>query len=167
RIRDMIGDTMLFARPPQPHPVAVSLKEAVTEVASALAGDFAATSTRLDVNIPPELTLWADRTQLCIVLSSLLKNSLEASQSGTTIHVRAAASQPMSMFSITDQGHILSEAEREHLFEPFYSGRQAGRGLGFGLSKSWRIVMQHGGRIEVDSTAEKTEFRVFWPAEGI
>ncbi len=165
RIRDMIGDAMLFARPPQPNPVAVSLKDVVNEVSSALAGEFAVTATQLDVNVPLELVLWADRTQLCIVLSSLLKNSLEASGTGTTIHVYAAASQPISMFSITDQGHILSEAEREHLFDPFYSGRQAGRGLGFGLSKAWRIIAQHGGRIEVDSTAEKTEFRVFWPAE--
>ena len=41
--------------------------------------------------------------------------------------------------------------ERRHLFDPFYSARQAGRGLGLGLSKAWRIITNHGGRIEVDS----------------
>ena len=48
-------------------------------------------------------------------------------------------------------GPGFSEEERQHLFDPFYSGREAGRGLGFGLSKCWRIVRNHGGRIDVQS----------------
>jgi C4-dicarboxylate-specific signal transduction histidine kinase len=35
------------------------------------------------------------------------------------------------------------------MFDPFYSGREAGRGLGFGLSKCWRIVTDHGGEVVV------------------
>jgi C4-dicarboxylate-specific signal transduction histidine kinase len=35
------------------------------------------------------------------------------------------------------------------MFDPFYSGREAGRGLGFGLSKCWRIVTDHGGDVVV------------------
>jgi C4-dicarboxylate-specific signal transduction histidine kinase len=38
---------------------------------------------------------------------------------------------------------------REHIFDPFFSGREAGRGLGFGLSKCWRIVTDHGGTVVV------------------
>ena len=40
---------------------------------------------------------------------------------------------------------------RGHLFDPYFSGREAGRGIGLGLSKSWRIVTEHGGRIDVES----------------
>jgi C4-dicarboxylate-specific signal transduction histidine kinase len=39
------------------------------------------------------------------------------------------------------------------MFDPFYSGREAGRGLGFGLSKCWRIVTDHGGQVVVHSPA--------------
>ena len=60
----------------------------------------------------------------------------------------------------------MSDIDREHLFDPFYSGRQAGRGLGFGLSKCWRIVDGHGGRIEVPlAQPGETVFAVFWPAD--
>jgi signal transduction histidine kinase len=38
-----------------------------------------------------------------------------------------------------------------HLFDPFFSGREAGRGLGLGLSKCWQIVNAHGGEIVVAS----------------
>jgi C4-dicarboxylate-specific signal transduction histidine kinase len=44
---------------------------------------------------------------------------------------------------------------REHIFDPFFSGREAGRGLGFGLSKCWRIVTEHGGRVTVGDGAER------------
>jgi C4-dicarboxylate-specific signal transduction histidine kinase len=39
------------------------------------------------------------------------------------------------------------------MFDPFYSGREAGRGLGFGLSKCWRIVTDHGGQVVVGCPA--------------
>ena len=53
--------------------------------------------------------------------------------------------------SIQDDGPGLKPEERRHVFDPFYSARQAGRGLGLGLSKAWRIITNHGGRIEVSS----------------
>ncbi len=52
---------------------------------------------------------------------------------------------------VRDNGPGLTPEERRHLFDPFYSARQAGRGLGLGLSKAWRIVSNYGGRIEVES----------------
>ena len=52
---------------------------------------------------------------------------------------------------ISDDGPGITPEERRHIFDPFYSARQAGRGLGLGLSKAWRIITNHGGRIEVES----------------
>ena len=52
---------------------------------------------------------------------------------------------------IRDDGPGLKPEERRHIFAPFYSARQAGRGLGLGLSKAWRIITNHGGRIDVES----------------
>jgi len=71
---------------------------------------------------------------------------------------------PAAIVSVTDNGPGLSDKDRVHLFDPYYSGREAGRGLGFGLCKCWRIVSGHGGRIEVDSVSGGgTTFRVFLP----
>jgi signal transduction histidine kinase len=52
---------------------------------------------------------------------------------------------------VTDDGPGILPEHRPHIFDPFYSARQAGRGLGLGLSKCWRIVGLHHGRIEVQS----------------
>ena len=52
---------------------------------------------------------------------------------------------------IADSGPGIRPEVRRHLFDPFFSGREAGRGLGFGLSKAWRVVGLHGGQIVVVS----------------
>ena len=63
------------------------------------------------------------------------------------------------VIGVSDDGPGLSEQARRHLFDPFYSGREAGRGLGFGLSKCWRIITEHGGTITVANrpAAEESE----------
>jgi signal transduction histidine kinase len=56
--------------------------------------------------------------------------------------------------SVTDTGPGIPPEIRPHIFDPFFSGREAGRGLGLGLSKAWRIVNLHGGMIDVENPAK-------------
>jgi signal transduction histidine kinase len=160
RIRDMIGDTMLFGRPPKPERQNVQLAAAVEQVVSRLGQDCV-----VDVTVPTDLTLNADPAQLAIVLSELLRNSRQALQpDGGTIQLRAEGHEGLVLIEIEDHGVGFSEAERIHAFDPFFSGRQAGRGLGFGLPKCWQILRQHGGRIEIESEpGSPTIVRTYWP----
>ncbi len=57
------------------------------------------------------------------------------------------------LLTVTDTGPGIPPDVRAHIFDPFFSGREAGRGLGLGLSKAWRIVGLHGGAIAVESRA--------------
>jgi signal transduction histidine kinase len=70
----------------------------------------------------------------------------------TTLH--SAFRTPHFLLTVTDTGPGIPSHIRPHIFDPFFSGREAGRGLGLGLSKAWRIVNLHGGRIEVESPSE-------------
>ena len=88
----------------------------------------------------------------------MCQNSLEALQHGGNVEIgvanggdMSAAGEHETRIYVRDDGPGLKPEERRHVFDPFYSARQAGRGLGLGLSKAWRIVASHGGRIEVES----------------
>ncbi|MCH8829059.1 MAG: HAMP domain-containing histidine kinase [Planctomycetes bacterium] len=169
RIRDMIGDLMLFARPPAPDPKTLELAGIVRSVRDQLDRDADSRGCRIEIDADPPIPVWADEVQLQIVLSQLIRNSLEALSDGGDVSVscrpRSNDGCQVAEIVVSDRGVGLSPTDREHLFDPFYSGRQAGRGLGFGLSKCWRIVSNHGGRIDVDSqSGGMTTFRVTWPA---
>lgn len=169
RIRDMIGDSMLFARPPKPEPKSLNLVDAVDEVLRKLDETFRAKSLKVARHGDSDVPILADPVQLRVVISNLLLNSANASDAGGSIRVACFARELESRLSaelvVHDGGAGFSKVEREHLFDPFFSGRQAGRGLGFGLCKCWRIVEQHGGQIDCESSPGKgTTFRVTWPA---
>lgn len=170
RVRDMIGDAMLFARPPAPRPETLSLSQTIDDVLVSLQEEINQGKVQLEVNIAESLSLYADETQWKVVLSNLLLNSLQAMEAGGQIKISASPleteSGPFIHLKVIDEGAGLTEEERIHLFDPFYSARQAGRGLGFGLSKCWRIATQHGATIAAETNSDRgVTFHLYWPAE--
>jgi signal transduction histidine kinase len=155
RAHEMIADMMLFARPPQPRLESCDAGRILQTVVGELAATAAEQQVWLQLNLPDKpVSLMADATQIAAAVRCLLVNSLEALVTGgqITIALRAAApQQPWIVISVTDDGPGIPAEMRAKIFDPFFSGREAGRGLGLGLSKAWRLVTQHGGRIEVES----------------
>jgi signal transduction histidine kinase len=67
--------------------------------------------------------------------------------------------------AIVDTGPGISPADRKHIFEPFFSTKEAGHGTGLGLFITAEIVREHKGRIELDSDeGSGSTFRVCLPA---
>jgi hypothetical protein len=112
------------------------------------------------------LAVWADANSLAVALRALVTNALEALGSGGRVEVVARPALPSPPgqpggqdaapaveISICDNGPGIPAEIRGRLFDPYFSGREAGRGLGFGLCKCWRIVTAQGGRIDVASDA--------------
>ena len=168
RISQMIGDAMQFAEPPPLYPSDCELGEAVNRVLEKLQARLKEQGTEVKIVRPRDVIVRADQTQLDTLLAELFTNSLNALGKGGIIRVRISvpedSSQGFALLEVADNGPGLTEQDRRHLFDPFYSGRQAGRGLGFGLCKCWRIVTRHGGAISVDSVPwVETVFRVQWP----
>jgi hypothetical protein len=152
RAHEMIADMRLFARPPLPEPETielVALTDGVVTDLSPQAAERAISISRSGDEGPLEID--ADRAQLEVALRALCKNALEAI--GHAGHVEIALERVPGhvRIRVCDDGPGILPEDRPHVFDPFYSARQAGRGLGIGLSKCWRIVTNHGGRIEVES----------------
>jgi signal transduction histidine kinase len=88
----------------------------------------------------------------CTPAAPNLQSTIRNSQFLAAPNPQSAIRNPQ--LSVTDTGPGIPAHIRPHIFDPFFSGREAGRGLGLGLSKAWRIINLHGGRIEVESPAE-------------
>jgi signal transduction histidine kinase len=162
RAHEMISDLMLFARPPELTLESVDysslLRQLVDESAEVLAERQIELAFAVDDATP---VVEADAQQLHIALAGIVRNSMEAiDRSGAlAIRVRPAAhedalqsgQQAACCIDVSDDGPGFSEQALQHAFDPFFSGREAGRGLGFGLSKCWRIVTQHGGDVRIEN----------------
>jgi signal transduction histidine kinase len=147
RINQILRDLMQFARPTPPHFESVYLPGLVREVADSLSDLAAERHVRL-VCPDPEQTppLSADSTHLRTALTCLVRNAIEAAPAEGWASIRVDMSAPQQIdVVVEDNGPGLPAPLREHLFDPFYSGREAGRGRGLGLSTAWRLVKVHGG----------------------
>lgn len=158
RAHEMISDLMLFARPPKLDKKLLDLRPLVQRIVEEQLELAEEHDIRLTCEIgDPPIDALADDTQIGVALSALIKNSLEAVSDGgdvwVTVRKIEAGSEWFAEICVRDNGPGISDAVRQHMFDPFFSGREAGRGLGFGLSKCWRIVTDHGGQVVVNCPA--------------
>ena len=151
RIRDMIGDSMLFARPTQPELQRCDITETVRAAAEQVRANCNLTDGELHLNLPASgLQVEMDPVQISVLLMHLLRNAADATHSQDverciTVELSVHSDYAVCL-AIDDNGPGITHTPvRQHLFDPFFSGRQAGRGLGFGLCHCWQIVRQHNG----------------------
>jgi signal transduction histidine kinase len=171
KAHEMIADLMLFAKPPKLERRQVDLAALLAVLVKELKPDAAEQQTELVLAASDAPALSADPIQLAEAVKALVKNALEALGEGgrVTLSVSPARHGDREAVAIVvhDTGPGIGPEVRPHIFDPYYSGREAGRGLGLGLSKCWRIIDDHGGRIDVASGAgEGTAFWLVLPLAG-
>lgn len=90
------------------------------------------------------------------VILNLLTNALDSLDPGGVVHVEVRAEGDRALLTVRDNGCGMTEETQEHLFEPFFTRRRDGQGIGLGLSIAFRIVADHGGTIEAHSDGPGT-----------
>ena len=109
-----------------------------------------------------------DAEQIRQVVANLLMNAIQAQPHGGVVRVY---SEPVGRselrICVEDEGVGIVAEDRERIFEPFFTTKAPGDGTGLGLTISYGIVSDHGGRIEVQSSAGTgSAFTVFLPRGG-
>ncbi len=169
RINENITRFLNFARPDEPQFEPVHLDLLVGEAVNLLAAKLKAGNIRLDLSLSDGLPpLKGDPKQLTQVFLNLLLNAIEAMPEGGTLTVRGAvenhpeSGQGFLRVLIRDTGLGIAEKDRDHLFDPFFTKKAGGTGIG--LSIVYSIVQKHHGRIEVESELGRgSSFIVFLP----
>jgi signal transduction histidine kinase len=105
-----------------------------------------------------------DKTQVGRALDNLILNAIQNSDDGTPIMLRAETTQSDLRLSIEDAGNGVPITIREHLFEPFTTGRPDGTGLGLAIVRE--VAEAHGGRVSLEHRSDGTTFTLEIPTGG-
>jgi len=154
RARDMIGGLMVFARPPKPCVARIDLTRRLAEVVTSLGRSLAGRAIRLEYQPPPEpVVADLDPAIVADAVRAVLLNALEAvgERGRVELAVARQGGDGQIVVSVIDDGPGLSREEIDRVFDPFHSGREAGRGLGIGLSKAWRLVQLCDGNLSINA----------------
>jgi signal transduction histidine kinase len=154
RARDMIGGLMLYARPPKPEPVETTVEDVVRPVIEGLASRAAASGVRLDYSpCPRRLGLYVDATQVGEALRMLAVNAIEAVDDGGRVHLESVGEPAAARAKIivSDNGPGMDADTATRAGDPFFCGREAGRGIGLGLPKARRLIESSGGSLAIES----------------
>ena len=155
RAHRMLRDLIFIARPGHPRPRYFRPADQIRSVAAELKDEAARHDVQLDVSFCPAAarleTDHLDPDHFRHMTLSLLRNALEASRQSGRVHVALRLDGPSLKLTVDDNGRGFDSRESVHLFDPFYCGRKAGRGLGLGLPRLARIVEQFNGRVRYRS----------------
>jgi nitrogen fixation/metabolism regulation signal transduction histidine kinase len=160
QLKRMVDEFSRFARMPAVHMRHAQLSE-ILQQAAALYRDVKPGVT-VSVSVAPDIELLMDPEQISRAVGNLLKNAVEATESGE-IRVSARRAAHRVVIEVADPGRGVPDGDKEKLFLPYFSTK--GRGTGLGLAIVHRIVNDHDGRISVhDNHPRGTRFEIELPA---
>jgi two-component system sensor histidine kinase PilS (NtrC family) len=151
RLNKSISDFLRFVRPQERRTVEFDVAASLSETL-----DLLANSPELNPNheirreiAPPSFQLAGDADQIRQVFWNLARNAVAAMPQGGVLTVRTTIDEGGYHIIFGDNGRGMSQADLQRLFQPFRTNFPSGTGLGMAIS--YRIVQEHGGKIDVIS----------------
>jgi len=155
RVQSIVSDLKTFAyQKPGDDPGRIFLFEKALQSALRLTG-FELKGIAVSVELPMDTHVRGDEPALIGVLINLLGNAAlalhKAARKAPRIEVRAVRTDSRLEVTVRDNGTGILPEHLARVFEPFFTTRDVGKGLGLGLSVSYAIVQRHGGALRVSS----------------
>ncbi len=146
RLNRLIEDFLAFARPARPSFRAVDLNALLNEIIRKFQMQEVHDSVDIESRIPPEaFETDADPDLITRAISNVLKNALEANGNKGIVRVSVFCGHLTWKMAIEDQGEGIDPNKLEKIFEPFYTTRSKGTGLG--LAYVFQVIMAHSGNV--------------------
>jgi nitrogen fixation/metabolism regulation signal transduction histidine kinase len=148
-LRQIASEFSSFASTPVVRPVPTDLRELLQEIVDAYASGLAG-RVAITLEVLPEVpVVVVDRTLIGRAVTNIVENALHAMPAGGTLAIRAAVDSESVVVELSDTGLGVDEDALQRMFEPYFSTKATGTGLGLTIAK--RNVELHGGRISISS----------------
>jgi signal transduction histidine kinase len=140
-----VNDLLSFTAHRQPQWQTFLIGDLVNEVCESLEPQLQAQMVDLDIDVPPNTLLTADREMIRRALLNLVLNAIDAMPGGGTLVITSYDSARGFELEVADSGPGLNDEAKRRAFEPFYSTKQNGTGLG--LAIVYHVAEAHGGTV--------------------
>lgn len=170
RLERIVRDFLQFARPSEPEATKVPAQQLLEEVRDLLKSQLNKNAVELDLEPADGVCLQADKQQIKQVLINLVQNAADSIERGGGITLRARSgvatlahkSTPVVILEVADTGKGIPEDVERRIFDPFFSTKESGTGLGLPIAA--RIVEKHGGQLQYQTQRNRgTTFSVVLP----
>ncbi len=152
RLETILRDFLQFARPAPARLVPFSMQSLLSGISALLTEQAGRRQVALELSLPTLPEVKGDADQLKQVFMNLAINAIDASPDGGLVRISSSMESGGGLrVSIDDSGTGVPEENRERIFEPFFSTKPQGSGLGLPICRA--IITQHFGRIEVHQSA--------------
>lgn len=145
RVEQILG----FARPVNLEVRSENIEDIINDVLDLLRPQLAANKVDVRLALRPEIYVMADQSSMRGALMNLMLNAIEAMPQGGTLSIGVESTKCTLRLEISDTGPGISEEETKKIFEPFYTTKAQGLGLGMPYAK--KVIEQHGGTISLSS----------------
>jgi len=159
-LKRLVEDFLAFARERTIVKAPLATEELVDSSVEITGPDAEKHGVRLEV-LREAATLEADSTLLVSATVNLIKNAIQASEVGSVVEVGGRRVDGRYEIEVKDHGGGIPSELQGRVFEPFFTTRERGSGLGLALAQ--KIVRAHGGEIEFQSSPGSTVFRIHLP----
>jgi two-component system, NtrC family, sensor kinase len=170
RCGDIVKNLLSFARQKSIEPNEIDLIEMVETILLLAAHQLSMAQVETEVLLPdPPFVAWGDYALIQQCLMNLIFNAMESMPRGgrMTISGSTSPAEKKVYLTIADTGHGIPPEELTRIFDPFYSTKLDGKGVGLGLSMVYGIIREHNGTIEVRSDpGQGTVFKIALPLEA-
>ncbi|MCD6097317.1 GHKL domain-containing protein [bacterium] len=161
RLNDIVTQFIALAKTASVKKEEQNLKPLLQEIIEILSPVASEKNVKLHLRGEPEKTAYFDYEKLKIALLNILKNGIEASFPDRAVSIETERRGEDTVIQITNEGNPIPHKKGERLFEPYFSTKEKGGGLGLFTAK--RIIEEHGGRVELISKGNLTTFRIILP----
>ena len=173
RVKNIVSDLRMFTHPDTESRDQVDIGDVIKTALRFLSNEWK-DQVRVEQQLCPQVAIWANENKLIHVVVNLLQNAVDALKGKTfagdekpTIWVQTVLEQNKSVLLIRDNGTGITAEHLDKIFDPFYTTKDVGQGMGLGLSICYRIVQEYEGRIVVRTEpGQFCEFRLEFPAKG-
>ncbi len=165
--KSVVEALLNFARVSEPQKSHTDIKACIGEVLSVIEPQLQKNCITIQKELDDNISqLIVDAQKIQQVLMNLILNAQQAMPDGGQMTVRTFVQLDMLAVEIADTGIGISEKNIDRIFDPFFTTKDAGRGTGLGLSVSYGIIEQHGGKIEVASSpGDGSNFKILLPLD--